>query len=388
MPLPLAASGSRVKWYYCIEDANGDISATTPAFVPIRFNSSDIQRDTAQIESNEINPNRQRTKARQGTYSLQGSITAELTFGSHDYLMQAAFQSTWQSQVTMTASTISALASDNSLNDSGSGFLTAGFAVGDLIDVTGFTGDVGNNQSNLKITSVTAGKIIVSGGTALVDDTAGESVTVQTAGDYLTVGSTTPTVALLRRSTDISVDRIYRNCRVGGLGGSIVLNRSAEITVPVVGEEFEDYTVPGGATFAAATTSDMMVPTIGYMHEAGTALAYLTDYNFELSNNMNPLFSLFQRPAYSVENGRFTATGSMSAYFPDATLADKFIAETESDHIVRLQDLDGNWYRIIFPDLIYTQLGDPVGGEGAHIHSYTFGPGFDGTTTAKIERSV
>lgn len=388
MTLPVAASGSRVQWYYCIEDANGDISATTPNFVPIRFNTSELLRETTQVESNEINPARQREKARQGTYAITGNLVANLTYGSHDYLMQAALQSAWVTQPTITAATISAAASDNSLNDSGSGFIAAGFQVGDLITVSGFTGDTGNNQADLKIESVAAGKIIVSGGTALVDDAAGESVTIETAGDYLLVGSTVPTIALLRRNTDISRDVLYRHCRAGGLNLAVTLNESAIITVPLVGESVEVYTVPGGATFSAATSSEMMVPTIGYMHEAGSAIAYLTDYNLELSNNMNPLFSLFQRGAYSVENGVFVAAGSMTAYLPDDTLADKFIDETETDHIVRLEDLDGNWYRFILPDALYTQLSDPVGGPGAQLQNFTISAGYDGSTTAKIERSA
>ncbi len=392
MTLNVAAAGSQVKWYYAIEDASGDISATVPAFVPIRFNTSDIARDTAQIDSDEINSSRQRDKSRQGTYSIAGSISAALSFASHDYLMQAAFQSTWTSQVTDTQTTFSALASDNSYNDSGSGFVAAGFKVGDLITVTGFTGDTANNITDGEITILVAGKMTIGGtdGDVIVDDSAGESVTIKTAGDYLEVGSTVPTVALLRRNVDTSVDVLYRHNRVSDLALAIVLNQSAIITVSVVGESQEIYTVPGASTFATATTSGMMVPTIGYMQDAETALNFLTDYNLEFSNSINPLFSLFQRPAYGIENGVFTAGGSLTAYQPDATLLTKFIDETATDHIVKLQDLAGNWYRFILPDVIYTQLSDPVSGPGAHVHSYSFSGGYDSTalTTARLERSV
>ncbi|GAG45507.1 unnamed protein product, partial [marine sediment metagenome] len=167
-----------------------------------------------------------------------------------------------------------------------------------------------------------------------------------------------------------------------------VLNASATFTFPVIGQSAENYTIPGGATYNTATSSEMMVPTIGYMQDAETALTYLTDYNADLSNNMNPIFSLFQRPAYAVENGIFTAGGAMSAYQPDDTLLNKFLDETQTDHILKLLDLDGNWYRLILPDVIYTQLSDPVSGPTAHIHAYTFSAGYDGVTTARIERSV
>lgn len=82
--------------------------------------------------------------------------------------------------ITITATTISAQASDNSFNDSGSGFVTAGFAVGDRVNVAGFTGDVANNLFVGVITVLTTGKMTIGGtdGDVIVDDAAGESVTI------------------------------------------------------------------------------------------------------------------------------------------------------------------------------------------------------------------
>lgn len=82
--------------------------------------------------------------------------------------------------VTITAATLSALASDNSYNDSGSGFVAAGFAVGNRVRVTGFTGDTANNIFVAVITALTTGKMTIGGadGNVIVDDAAGESVTI------------------------------------------------------------------------------------------------------------------------------------------------------------------------------------------------------------------
>lgn len=93
-----------------------------------------------------------------------------LAGGEHIHLAQPS------STVTITATTISAQASDNSFNDSGSGFA---FAVGDRVVVSGFT----NTENNLDIgviTSATASKIIIGGtdGDVIVDEAAGASVTI------------------------------------------------------------------------------------------------------------------------------------------------------------------------------------------------------------------
>lgn len=83
-----------------------------------------------------------------------------------------------------TATTISAAATDNSLNDSANNFPI--FTVGTLLYVSGFTGTPANNGA-VTVVSSTVSKIVVSG-IPYVNDAAGESVTVALAGgfsDYL-----------------------------------------------------------------------------------------------------------------------------------------------------------------------------------------------------------
>lgn len=82
--------------------------------------------------------------------------------------------------VTITAATISAAATDNSYNDSGSGFVAAGFAIGDRVKVSGFTGNTANNIFAATITDLTTAKMTIGGtdGDVIVDDAAGESVTI------------------------------------------------------------------------------------------------------------------------------------------------------------------------------------------------------------------
>ena len=82
--------------------------------------------------------------------------------------------------VRVTGTTISAQASDNSYNDSGAGFVAAGFAVGDRVRVSGFTGNVAKNILVGTITALTTSKMTIGGadGDVIVDDAAGESVTI------------------------------------------------------------------------------------------------------------------------------------------------------------------------------------------------------------------
>ena len=95
-------------------------------------------------------------------------------------------------QVTDTQTTFSALASDSSFNDSGDGFIVAGFEVGNLVTVTGFVVEPPsfgqNNVTKAEILSLTASKMVVDA--VLVDADAGDSVTIS-AEPVLVPGSET-----------------------------------------------------------------------------------------------------------------------------------------------------------------------------------------------------
>ena len=79
-----------------------------------------------------------------------------------------------------TATTISAAAADNSLNDSANNFPL--FTVGAALYISGFTGTPANNGT-VTVVSSTVSKIVVSG-TTFVNDAAGESVRVSASGGF------------------------------------------------------------------------------------------------------------------------------------------------------------------------------------------------------------
>jgi hypothetical protein len=76
-----------------------------------------------------------------------------------------------------TAGTISAAASDNSLNDSAASF-PAWLVPGLRINIAAFTGDTDNNHDSATVVSATTAKVVLGADTPLVDDAAGESVTI------------------------------------------------------------------------------------------------------------------------------------------------------------------------------------------------------------------
>lgn len=80
-------------------------------------------------------------------------------------------------QDTITAATLAAVAATSKITDSGNALLTTGFRPGDTITISGFTGDVSNNQITTVTSVASDGSDMVVAGT-LVNDAAGESVTI------------------------------------------------------------------------------------------------------------------------------------------------------------------------------------------------------------------
>jgi hypothetical protein len=101
-----------------------------------------------------------------------------------DLLKACAMTGAADTPVDIAATTISAQASDNSFNDSAAGFVTAGFEVGMTVTVAGFT-TASNNLTGV-ITALTTAKMTIGGtdGDGIVDEVAGDSVTIDSVPRY------------------------------------------------------------------------------------------------------------------------------------------------------------------------------------------------------------
>lgn len=158
-----------------------------------------------------------------------------------DELVEIAQLST---TVTMTATTVSTLASDNSYNDSANGFISEGFAVSDRVKVSGFTGNVANNIVSGTITVLTAGKMTIGGtdGNVIVDDAAGESVTIT---KWESRRATAQDIADMAAPGGGGVD--VEDEGVAEASGATTLNfTGAGVTATDMGGGVVDIDIPGG----------------------------------------------------------------------------------------------------------------------------------------------
>ena len=86
----------------------------------------------------------------------------------------------------------------------------------------------------------------------------------------------------------------------------------------------------------------------------------MTSIDFSLSNSLAPTFVVGADNAQSLEFGSAVVEGTMTVYYEDETLINKFLNETESSITVSVDDPTGsNAYTFEFPRVKYNGASVP-----------------------------
>jgi len=384
------ANGSRHAMRLVAEATYGT-TPDTPAFKAIRYTGTTLGLSKEALQSEEIRDDRQIADFRHGAYSCAGDINAELSYGSFDDILEAVLLGTWAPRATKTATTISAAAADNSFNDSGLGFVAAGFLVGDEVVVSGFTGDVANNLASGVVTALTAGKMTIGGadGNVIVDDAAGESVTIATVEGRLKAGVTRRSFTVERYFGDIlTADKPYHRftgVEFNTLALSITANAMVTAVFGVLGQNMTTAeNQVAGATYPAATTTSPLDSFTGVLEEAGVPIAVITEITLNVENGLEARYVVGSKASIRPSVGRSNCSGQITAYFENSLLLDKFINETESSIVFELPDGAGNKYTVTLPRIKYNGGQPDVEGEGPITLAMPFQALLDSTTGTNI----
>ena len=139
-----------------------------------------------------------------------------------------------------------------------------------------------------------------------------------------------------------------------------------------------------GSTYAPATTTSPMDALTGTVNEGGVPIAVATQVSLNLANNLNPRFVIGSAESLEPSIGRSNLTGTVDAYFENATLYNKFINETSSSLSVQCSD-GVDTYTFLVPKLKYSGGDVPVSGEGPVSISMPFQGIYDPVTGTSFQ---
>lgn len=216
------------------------------------------------------------------------------------------------------------------------------------------------------------------------------------ATNVLKVGTTPKFFSIEDAATDISQFRLFTGMAVSSLAVSIRPNQMVTGTFSMVGK---DMTISGTSVDAVKTASSVNQPfdsysgalSIGTAGGALAAAAIVTGIDFTINNALAPTFVVGSSATPQLEYGMATVEGTITAYFEDATLINRFINETATGLQVVVDDPTGlSDYTWLFPRVKINGADVPVDNPSSRIITMPFVALYDTTeaTNIKLTRSV
>jgi hypothetical protein len=118
---------------------------------------------------------------------------------------------------------------------------------------------------------------------------------------------------------------------------------------------------------------------------SSSAVAIVTGLDFTLTNSFAPTFVIGDDSAPSLEYGRAEIEGTLTAYFEDASLINRFLDETESELEVSVNDPTGsNAYTFLFPRIKINSADVGVDGPTSRIINMSFVALYDATENTNL----
>ncbi len=210
--------------------------------------------------------------------------------------------------------------------------------------------------------------------------------------DQLQVGTTRRSFSIERIFNNLAVPEYHRytGCEVNTLSLSVAPEAIVTGTFSMIAQDSSIGTaVIAGSSYGTASTTSPFDSFSGTINEGGSAIGTVTSLEMTLENGLNPLFVVGSNVTEEPSIGKSRVTGTITTYFQDKTLLEKFLNETSSSLVFVLQDPAGNTYDFTFPNIIYTGGQPDVSGEGEVTIALPFTALYDSTegSNLTIERN-
>jgi len=192
------------------------------------------------------------------------------------------------------------------------------------------------------------------------------------ATNVLKVGTVPKYFSIEDYAADIDQARLFTGCSVNTLSVSLAPNAMVTGTFGIVGKDMVISATE--KTQDAATGAAPFDAYSGDLEIGGSVAAIVTAMDFTVTNGFAPTFVVGDDSAPSLEVGDAVVEGTISAYFEDAALLNRFIDETETSLKVTVGDNEGtpNTMEFFFPRCKINSADVGVDGPTSRVISLSF----------------
>jgi len=353
-----------------IKEVTPGTTPGTPALQILRYLSESLQVNNSTTQSQEITANRDVPDLIVTDQSNSGDTNHELSGASFDALMEGALMSdaTWSAD-SLSASTVAATATG--FTDSGNGFVSSGFNVGQFVKVAGFTDTTINGF--YRIETVVAGEITTYPAPPATE-VAGASVTV--VGSTISNGVTDHSYTVQKAFLDLDTPSYqnFRGCRISTMSMNLSVGSILTIGFGFMGMSSESVASNiSGATYTAKTTTDVMnavtnISNIVATNESSVTTAIkFTDLSLSYDNSLRDLKAIGVLGSIDIRAGTIQATGNINPYFENIQLLEAYLASTEFTLSWQATSADGYTYIFSLPAVKFTSQGLAAGSRDADM---------------------
>ena len=186
------------------------------------------------------------------------------------------------------------------------------------------------------------------------------------ATNVLKAGTTRRSYTVERHHQDIGKYLRSTGCQFNTMSLSVAPNSMVTGSFGIIGSGFATSGAAlGSATYSAESTTAPFDSFSGSITEGGSAIAIITALELNIDNGMEALYVVGSADTLLPSIGKSSVTGSVTAYFENTTLLDKFVSETTSAIQFTLTDAAGNDYIVLLPKVKYNSGNPEVSGPGA-----------------------
>lgn len=188
------------------------------------------------------------------------------------------------------------------------------------------------------------------------------------SSDHLTIGTTPQFFALEDAALDITQFRQFEGCLVNSATFSVAPNQMVQTTFDIMGKNM----LQAGSSLGTPAAADGFEPFDSFNGElleggitSGSETCSVSQLQFSINNDVAPTYTILcganADEAAAMQFGDATVEGTLTAYYEDAVLINKFLNETESVLSVTVDDPTGtNAYTFYMPRIKYNGAAVPV----------------------------
>lgn len=408
------------KEVYISADNSGSIVPSTTAsdYIATDIVSEGVAASATTTEDDTLSSSRQPRGGVRTGISVQGPIEQRFRFGGSDHIFESALHSADWGPVSDNVSATYKLTGTVQLNHttkaiaatSGSPFTD--LAVGDWIrlEKSGYQ----NDGIAVRISTWTDADNIVYDSWTATPTTDGSPVAsvVVRSGERITIGTTERVHAMTKVIGQagttlyeillgIRFDAVGVSMQVGQLStvtsqargvkpvgefdGSVVLDANGDIAVSGTTVNVASYTSSGFTPAPSTSVFQLTQATRGAVMVDGVPSTQMTEFTWNLANNIRGEGVLFYFGEKYVQPGRAALSGTATAIFDDPTLYEKFVADTSAKLAAYIVDGSDNAYIFDMPNVRLAGGGTSLSGDELVKLPFNFACEVDATTSRAFQ---